>query len=107
MNEANKESCNGLWCTSDSTIFMGDRPPAADANSISRNDQCRRKLLSFEFICRGLDHIKNAIYQLLIVTSGNDLFWRSLLLKIHFQYRIHEFIRGQAIRIKLVRSEFG
>ena len=89
------------------SIFMRDRPSPADADGVARDDKRRRKLLAFEFVGRRLDHVENAINKIRVVSGGNDLAWRGLLLKVHFEDRVHQLVRRQAVAVELVRSKLG
>src|SRR5258708_379609 len=81
---------------------MRDRPAATDTDGVLRNYQRWRQLPSFEFIRLVFDLVKYAVNKVGIIAGGDDLGWRSLLLEVHFQDRIHRFIRRQRVLIKLV-----
>src|SRR6266513_4619981 len=70
------------------SITMGDRPAATNADGVARNDQRRRQLPAFEFIGGRFNSIKNFVNQIRVMTRGDDCFRRLLLFEIQLQNRI-------------------
>ena len=68
-----------------SAVTMGYWSPSADANRIARDNQRRRQLAALEFVCRRFDPIEDVIDELGFVSRRDDLFRRSLLLKIKLE----------------------
>lgn len=82
-------------------------PSTADTDGIARNNERWRELLAFKFVRRRLDHVEDAIDERFIVARSDYLAGRSLLLEIHFQYRIHQLIWRKAILVELVGGKLG
>ena len=57
---------------------MCDGPTSADADGVSRNNQCGRQLAAFEFVRRMLDLIQQTVNEVGVV-SGGDNFRGSIL----------------------------
>ena len=86
---------------------MRNRPSSTHADRVFGNDKGWRQLLALEFIRRMLDFVQDGIYQICVVTCGNDLLWRKLLFEIKLQDRVHQVIWRQAVLVELIRRQFS